>query len=380
MYRLGKFVKRRRGVVIAGSLVLAGLAAGVVGIAMGYVRATDAAALERVAREGEASQRARAQATTNFLHDMLASIDPEKSKGHEVTVREMLDQAAAKVGESLKDDPVAEASLRSTLAQTYHQLSLFDQAATQNARAMEIDEVALGKDDKETLTVKHNLAASWLMLDKVDQARELLDAVYEARVRTLGERSEDALATLSLLGFAAQSAGDLEGALKVYRKTFDAQKESLPGGRKARGSMETLASIADALHGLGRLDEAEKAAAELVADATTATPENGGGLDGKLTLMGLSIRAAILKDLGRLEESERLARETLAAKRRIYGPEHSETLTTQNALAQTLEQLKKYDEAMVLTREAMESSERTRGEIHDTTLSYMGNLARIEQL
>ena len=68
-------------------------------------------------------------------------------KGHEVTVREMLDQAAAKVGESLKDDPVAEASLRSTLAQTYHQLSLFDQAATQNARAMEIDEVALGKDE-----------------------------------------------------------------------------------------------------------------------------------------------------------------------------------------------------------------------------------------
>jgi tetratricopeptide (TPR) repeat protein len=99
-----------------------------------------------------------------------------------------------------------------------------------------------------------------------------------------------------------------------------------------------------------------------------------------MTLMGLSIRAAVLKDLGKLDESERLSRESLAAKRRIYGPDHDETLVTENTLAQTLEQQKKYDEAITLLTHAAQASEKSVGAEHSVTLSYLGNLARNQHL
>lgn len=373
IYRMRKLARRNKGLVAATAAVAAALVLGVVGFAWQAQRVTVQRDRAIKAEQAAESDKRRAVATSNFVLDMLASVDPEKAKGREITVREMLNVASDQVGNALKDDPAAHASLRSTLGQSYYQLSMYREAADQLETAADLDIKALGPDNKETLTVQHNHAAALLSLGRIEDARKLLQHVYEARSRTLGPGSEDALASLSLLGFAAQKAGDDEGSLKVYKDALEAQRKSQ--GPTARGTLETLASYADVLHQMGRDEEADKAAQELIRDATTAE-----GADGRMTLMGQSIRAAILKDLGKLDESERLSRESLAIKRRIYGLDHDETLVTENTLAQTLEQQKKYDEAITLLTHAAQASEKSVGEEHSSTLSYLGNLARNQQL
>ncbi|MBX3359674.1 MAG: serine/threonine protein kinase [Phycisphaeraceae bacterium] len=400
-YILRKFIRRRRGLVAAVAAVAVALLAGIIGTSTGLViarRAADseraarrleaaerdraekalaaaqqAAEAEREARQREASQRSRAEATSTFLHDMLSSIDPEKASGRDITVREIIDDAASKVGPAFKDDPVAEASMRETLGETYHQLARYPEAREQLRLAYDLRVVSLGPDDRETLTSKYNIAAVAIALRDVDEARRLLTETLEARRRTLGEDAEDTLVTRSLLGFAAQLAGDEEGALAIYRETAAAQKQALGPG--AKPTLETLCSIADVLQDLGRLNEAESVAREAAEAATLAQ-----GPDGSTTLTARSILAAILKDLSRYEESETLSRAILDSRRRIYGPDHTETLITENVLALTLELVKKYDEASQFARHASDAAATTLGPAHSVTLSYLANLARIEQL
>jgi eukaryotic-like serine/threonine-protein kinase len=420
-YRARKFVRRHRVGAAAGSLIALALTAGVVGIGVGYVRATDAAeqarlaaerandfadreriaaarasqetqraveaaarerdaathanelaASERVARADEKAQRERAEATMTFLLQMLASVDPEKTKGREVTVRDMLDAAAGTVGVAMKNQPFAEASLRSTIGQTYFQLGLFHEAAAQLRLAADLDDKNVGPEHKEAMTTRHNLAAALFSIGTPEAAAEakgMLEAVYERRARVLGPHHADTLASLSLLGYAAQSAGDLEGALKVYRQTFEAQKTV--AGPRSRDAIDTLASIADTLQHLGRLEEAEREAGTLVREATASLGE-----DHRLTMTGLSIHAAILRDMGRYADAERLGREALAIKRRVLGDEHPDTLTTMNVLGIILEKGAKYAESVEVLRGAVEACTKVRGAEHDVTLVYRANLGR----
>ncbi len=372
-YKLRKLVRRRKGLVAAVAAVVLALVAGVVGTGIGMVRAQESAEAERVARNKADAARMRAQATTEFLHGMLASIDPEKARGHEVTVREIVDNAAAKVGKAFPGDPVAEADMRETLGETYHQLSRFKEAKEQLQQAYELRARKLGPDDPETLTSQFNIAAAMLSLGEVKDGKKILKQVLEARARTLGELAEDTLLTRSLLGFATQLEGDAEGALQVYRQTLELQRRLK--GASPKPMLETMASIADVLQDLGRLEDAEAAAAELVKEATAAQ-----GAEGPTTLTAKSIRASILKDLSRYADAEALAREVLLARRRIYGPDHIETLTTENVLALVLEQEKKYDEAAQLLQHASDAAAVSIGPENSTTLSYLGNLARQQQL
>ncbi len=372
-YRLRKFVRRRRGLVIAVATVAVVLVAGVIGTGIGMLRASNAAREEHAARVEAEAQRTRAEATTNFLHEMLASIDPEKAKGRDVTVREIIDGAAAKVGSAFPGDALAEASLRETLGETYHQLSRFREAKQQLGKAYEIRLDSLGADNAETLTSRFNIAAAGLSLGEIEESKKILLQVLEARQRTLGETASDTLITRSMLGLATQLGGDNEAALKIYRQTLDLQRAG--PDVTAKGTLETMASIADVLQDLGRLEEAEQSAAELVAAATAAQ-----GPDGVTTLTAKSIRASILKDLSRYAEAEALAREVLVVRSRVYGPDHIDTMTTENILAMILEQERRYDEASTILHRTSEAAIRVLGDESGTTLSYLGNLARIEQL
>ncbi len=393
-YRARKFLRRHRAPVLAGSALVLALVGGIVGTSVGLARAERAAEAEREARAAESVQRAlaekavvsersarleesnqrlRAEAAGNFLHTMLSSIDPEKAMGRDITVKEIIDDAAAKVGESFKHDPETEASLRETLGETYGQLARYAEARDQFTRTLELRRAAIGAEHPETLTTQFNLGAMHLQLGDLATAGAILAETLEARRRALGPEASDTLLTQSLLGYVRQLEGDNEGALKIYQETLAQQKRV--AGETAKDTLETMASIADVLQDLGRLQEAKTVAEELILAWGRAE-----GADGRGTLQARSILAAILKDLGEYVESERILREVLAAKRRIFGDEHTEVLTTANILALTLEQLKKYDEAIGLLEEIRVVAARVVGEEHATTLVYRANLARMKQL
>jgi serine/threonine protein kinase/Tfp pilus assembly protein PilF len=372
-YRAKKFLRRHRGPVLAGGAVVVVLIGGVVGTSVGMVRANVAAAKERAAREREGQERARAETASDFLSTMFASIDPERAMGRDITVREVIDDAAAKVGEKFKDQPVVEASLRETLGETYHGLSRYPEAQAQFVRALELRKKELGERHKETLTTQHNLGAAMLAHGDYAEATQVLGEALAGRKAALGDTASDTLETRSLLAFARQLSGNNEGALNEYRETYALQVKG--GGEASKPAIDTLSSIADVLSDLGQLEEALKVSDQIIEASTKLQ-----GPEGKLTLQGKSIKASVLKDLGKYDESEKISREVYAAKKRIFGPEHDETLVTGNVLALTLEQLKRYDEAAELLEQMVAAATHAVGAEHKSTLSYRANLARMNQL
>jgi tetratricopeptide (TPR) repeat protein len=372
-YRARKFIRRRKGLVLAVGAVSLALAIGLLGTSISLRHAIEASRAERAAREGERAERTRAEATTRFLQDMITSIDPEKSMGREVTVKELVDAAASRLGSALIDQPTAEATLRHTLAESYNQLGRYEEAKEQFLRAAEIRTRLLGADHRDTLSDRFGVAGVELQLGDIQRARQMLDEVHEAQVRLLGPSDPDSLATASLIGFATQLGGQEEKALTIYRETLAMQIAALGQGHKA--ALETMTSIADVLLDLGRLEEAESVARELIAVATRSQGELGAQ---KLTAE--SVLVSILNDLGRYSEAESLARSVHASKVKVYGEEHPQVFITASVLATSLEHLDRFEEAIGLLQRAVDGAAKLLGTEHSSTLAYMGNLARNLQL
>src|SRR5205085_6430419 len=103
-YKLRKFLRRHKGVVAASALMLLLLVGGIAATSWEAIRA--------------GRERDNAEATLKFLtDDVLAGATPENIPDATVRdqiVRAMIAPAASRVGESFKDRPLIEASIRET--------------------------------------------------------------------------------------------------------------------------------------------------------------------------------------------------------------------------------------------------------------------------
>ena len=82
----------------------------------------------------------KSEAVTTFLTGMLESVDPSQARGRDVSVRDALDAAAAKIdGGSLAKQPAVEAAVRKVIGSTYGSLGLYDAAERQLRTAIELE-------------------------------------------------------------------------------------------------------------------------------------------------------------------------------------------------------------------------------------------------
>ncbi len=131
-YRVRKFVRRNRMLVVCVVTVFVVLVAAAVVSAWFAVQATQAkqlaeaqrtearrqaAAATRAQQEAE-HQAAVAGAVVDFLNkDLLAAVDPRSARGREVTVREVVAKASDAITGRFKDAPLVEASTRTMLGE-----------------------------------------------------------------------------------------------------------------------------------------------------------------------------------------------------------------------------------------------------------------------
>ena len=179
-YRLRKFVRRNRGQVFAGGAVAMALLIGIAAFAWQAHEANHERDVAEEARTAESEQRSRAdaarteaealaakakeqeaeakkqaaeaatqrnaavkalgesQALTAFLNDVLGLADPNLTQEPHLTMRNMLDAAAEKVGRALQGQPSAEESVRATIGRAYATIGEPALAAEQLRRALEI--------------------------------------------------------------------------------------------------------------------------------------------------------------------------------------------------------------------------------------------------
>lgn len=92
------------------------------------------------------------------------------------------------------------------------------------------------------------------------------------------------------------------------------------------------------------------------------------------TLDSMHYLGDVLHRQGKAEEAETLNRQTFALKRRVFGDEHLSTLKTMNNLGVVLTSQGRHAEAESVLREAVEAKRRTLGDGYPSTLGSMNNL------
>ena len=131
-YRLRKFVRRNKDPVAAGAAVLLALVLGMSLATTFYIRA------ERQRREAQ-TQATIAEAVNQFLSDMLGGADPRKSLGDKLTVLQATETAIKELDAGrLRDQPLVEAAVRTTIGDSLTALGRFDVAEPNLRRSLEL--------------------------------------------------------------------------------------------------------------------------------------------------------------------------------------------------------------------------------------------------
>jgi len=139
-YKLKKFVRRNR-------VLVGGIAAVLAVLIVGIVVSTIFAVGQARARSEAERQAKITQAVSDFLRtDLLASVDPTKAKGRELTVRSFLDTASQNLNGKFQNEPLIEASIRDTLGWTYRMLGEIKTAELHLERSLQICQEQLGQE------------------------------------------------------------------------------------------------------------------------------------------------------------------------------------------------------------------------------------------
>ncbi len=353
-YQLRKFARRNKTLVggVVAAFVL--LVAGVVGTSIGLVKARTAQKLaER--REGEARIAARtAENSEQFLISMLTAANPQVSRNREMTVRELLDEAALKVDSQLSEEPAVALRTRIALGRTYVSINAPEPAQAQS--------------DAATALAAHHF----------------------------GERSPEASLAYSLAGAVNRLRDNPTGALEDFRAALEIRKARLPAGDPLIAKAQT--ELGNQLLRGGKFAEAEpllvdaKATLEAANDpaATSCTitlaalqmrSRKATELDPCRTMLDVALEksrakgaagqpqtAEILVTLADLDRMQRhpndaipRMREAVAIRESIYPPNHPTLVSTRFGLARSLRIAKQYDEALAILDSLVEPVHRDYG-------------------
>ena len=101
----------------------------------------------KVAKSNEAHD--QSAESSDLLQEMLSSADAEQAKGSQYTVRELLDEFSASLGDQLADQPAVEADIHATIGRAYRSLRLPNQAQPHFEKAIELRRQVDGPQARE---------------------------------------------------------------------------------------------------------------------------------------------------------------------------------------------------------------------------------------
>ncbi|MEK7757973.1 MAG: tetratricopeptide repeat protein, partial [Planctomycetota bacterium] len=346
-YQIRKFAKRNKAIVGGVTAVFLTLVLGIVGISMALIRATKA---ERVAlQRSDDSRRSAAKATavSSFLQEMLSSVDPAKALGREVTIRQALDEAAAKIESgSLKDQPDIEADLRTSIGTTYLALGHYPDAEPHLRTTLEIRRRLHGDGHPDVAVSLNDLASLRNAQGRHAEGESLLREALMIQRRLHGDKHVDVASTMQSLGAALRTQHKYEEAEPFYRSALAMRRELL--GAEHIDVAQTVNSLALLLQ-----NKADYAAAEPLFREALSMRRKLLGDPHPIVAGALNNLAMLLKERGDSSEAESLLREALDMRRKLLDPEHPDVAQSMNNLAILLYEKGDYSKAEALYREAL---------------------------
>ena len=319
---------------------------------------------------------ATAKAVSDFLQgDLLAQASannqarPGTKPDPDLKVRTALDRAAARIPGKFEKQPLVEAAIRQTIANTYRDLGMYPEAQPHLERAIELRAKVQGDEHPDTLSAMRDLAEIYVFQGRFAPAQILHAKVLAIRRRVLGEKHPATLDSMINLAEAYQRLRQYAEAEPIASKAVEISRRVL--GEEHEATINAMTEL-----GLIYNHEGKYAQAEALDTRLVQIEKRRLGDENPDTLTVLNNLAAVYNREGKFTQAEALRLQVLDVQRRVLGPEHNNTLISMNNLAMTYVAQGKYTQAEPIEKEALVIYRRVLGEEHPQTLTLMANLAR----
>jgi serine/threonine protein kinase/tetratricopeptide (TPR) repeat protein len=381
-YRLRRFVRKHRvGLAMAATLVTLLVLGGVVS-SWQAVRATRAEGLAKerladVTREKDRADAAGriAQTVNEFLQqDLLRQADSREqayrgfAADPNLTVKEALNRAAAKIGDRFREQPLVEAAIQRAIGDAYRGVGEAQRGLPHLERSWVLRQAHVGPEDPDTLDSLNSLARAYSDLWQLDRALQLFEQVLAKRTEKLGPDHPDTLGTMQSLGWVCYLGGQEDRAASLFEQVLAKRTEKL--GPDHPDTLGTMHSLCLTYERLGQVYKAVSLQAQEVAKRREKLGPNHPD-----TLASMQRLADTYMELGQLDKALPLIKESLAKQKEILGPDHSETLWGMCLQAFWYERAGQFDKFVQLLEQTLEKCQVKFGPDHPHTLRIMGFLA-----
>jgi tetratricopeptide (TPR) repeat protein len=370
-YRLGKFLRRHKGPVLAAALVFLALLGGIIGTTWGLISAQAATEEERLAKEESQKRLGQIEKTNDILTSIFENLDPEAEATAgtplQAILGKRLDRATALLEGEATGDPLVVAKMQHRLGRTQLGLGYPAKAITLLSKARQTWEARLGPYHLDTLDCMNNLALAYRGVGKLAKALPLHEEILKRLTAKLGPNHQETLAEMGELAAAYRAAGKLARAQALQKQTFKRLTAKLgPDHPKTLASMNNLA--------LAYLAAGKFAQGLALHEKNLQQTKAKRGPDHPNTLISMNNLAAAYQAAGKVAQAVALYKETLKRMKAKLGPDHPDTLVTMNGLASAYHAAGKLAQALPLMEETLERRKATRGPDHPETLRSMNNL------
>ncbi|MBI3862455.1 MAG: protein kinase [Planctomycetia bacterium] len=293
-YRLRKFLRRNKAKVVAATLLLLTLVAGLTGTTVGMLRAVAAEAdakrdadrarraeelatdrLSEVIQQREkvtaAEKQARAEAVKarndadsfmaayEFVDMALGSDFRDDTRG-KIDLKKLLDEMANQIEHASRAQSVGGAAMRELIARGYESLRDSGSAQPHLEKSWELRKKLLGEDHRDTVRSLQKLGEVYLGNGDDEKAATCFRQVL-ASVRRTGESPPTFSISLANLAQRYLSQKNYAGAEPLLAECAKLLSEHFPGSNNERASIEDLVVVRETL---GKFAEAEPQRVKLV--------------------------------------------------------------------------------------------------------------------
>ncbi len=296
----------------------------------------------------EAAERRRAERVTSLLADLIEAADPERSRGDELTVREVIARGAEGVRKELANDPRQRAAMLAALGEACERLGAHDQAAQLLGEALELQLRHLGDGHREVVRTLTRLGRVHYQTRRLTDAEQCFERALQSAEQTgLATVDDDHVAARYGLALVRFTEGNYDEAESLLRRVLTEQNQ-LYG--------EDHPAVAETLNELGelRLERADYDEAEALLRRALAIRRRLFGDRHREVAVNQIDLARVLAARASLTEAEALYRQAFEIQTEVLGPQHRQLAYTVNGLGGILHQQGRFEAAAERLREALE--------------------------
>jgi eukaryotic-like serine/threonine-protein kinase len=307
-------------------------------------------------RSAKDAQRAaaEAEAVTNFLVKDMIELASPLIGGRNLTVKQAMDAAAAKIPDAFGSQPAVEASIRETIGRSYLSLGFLSEARNHLKRALDLRTHSLGEENAATLRVEFELCQSLLQLGRHEEAAEHSWHLWTVLRRIAGDKDPRTLEAMSMLGCVLGRLGRGEEGEPLAVRAYEGLLELERHGQPVQGRrLAALVNLSKVKCNRGGWREALP-----LCRLALAEQERLHGRNHPNTCMARITLGAALIESGKHAEAEPMLRETLPYLQAVYGDDNIKTLTARLNLCVILIDQGRWEEADSTTKDLVEKTRR----------------------